>query len=329
MIELDNLQSVPLREAWQNEASDFTPWLAKSENLTMLGKALGVELRLRSTEKGVGSFSADLVCVDVANDADVVIENQLAETDHRHIGQLLTYAAGLKATTVVWIAKEFRTEHASALKWLNDVTEDGVNFFGIEIELWRIGKSNPAPKFNIVSSHDSWSREVRAATNADANNPSKAVNVQYWSGVRDALIRRAGGVKSMSPRPATYAFYSIGRTNFRLRASISPQKNELQVALLNWGENARAFGEMLYEQKDTIHKKLGYQLAWALPPSVQSTVISYTRTDVDPSVKKDWQEQFDWFASNLEAFNDAFRHRVNELDINNYIPATPDPDEGD
>ena len=329
MTELDNLESIPLRKAWQNEATDFTPWLAKPENLAILCETLGIQLQLKSTEKSVGSFSADLVCVDTVKDSDVVIENQLDPTDHKHIGQLLTYAAGLKATTVVWIAQEFRKEHASVLKWLNDVTEDGVDFFGLEIELWRIGESKPAPKFNIVSRPDSWSREVKTATNTDPNDPTKALNVQYWSGVREALDRDTSGVKSMSPKPVPYAFYSIGRTNFRLRASFSSQKNELQVALLIWGENAKAFGEMLFDQRDEIHNELGDNLAWTLPPTLKSTVISRTKPGVDPSNTTDWTNQSSWFVGNLNAFDNAFRRRVKELNFNNYVPATPGPNDID
>lgn len=327
MTNLGNLESVPLRIAWPNEASDFTPWLAEPENLAILGGTLGVQLQLKSTEKSVGSFSADLVCVDTVKSSDVVIENQLDQTNHKHIGQLLTYAAGLKATTVVWIAKEFRKEHASVLKWLNDVTEDGVDFFGLEIKLWRIGKSKPAPYFNIVSSPDSWSREVQTAMNTDPNDPSKALSVRYWSGVRDALESRPNGVKPMAPKPVSYAFYSIGRANFRLRASFSKQKKQLQVALLIWGADAEAFGEMLVDQREDIHNALGHDLEWTLPPTLKSTVISRTRPSVDPSNEGDWHEQFNWFVQNLNAFDDAFRDRVKELDINDYVPTAPDPDD--
>ena len=68
----------------------------------------------------------------------VLIENQLEATDHRHLGQLLTYAAGLDAATVIWIAKTFRSEHAAMLDWQNRITDERYRFFGIEIKVWQI-----------------------------------------------------------------------------------------------------------------------------------------------------------------------------------------------
>jgi hypothetical protein len=116
---LGRLETVALRDAWVNEAWDFTPWLARSENLALLGEALGLELEVEASEKPVGPFRADLLCKEIGTgERWVVIENQLAKTDHGHLGQLLTYAAGLEAVTIVWIASSFADEHRAALDWL-------------------------------------------------------------------------------------------------------------------------------------------------------------------------------------------------------------------
>jgi hypothetical protein len=117
---LGRLEPVPLREAWQNEALDFTPWLAKPENIVFLGEAIGIpHLEVVSQETYVGPFRADIVCKDTS-DQCVLIENQLEITDHGHLGQLLTYAAGLDAVTMVWVAKSFTEEHRATLDWLNN-----------------------------------------------------------------------------------------------------------------------------------------------------------------------------------------------------------------
>ena len=125
------------------------PWLAREENLALLGETLGLELELEAVEQGVGPFRADIVCRDTVSNSRVLVENQLQGTDHRHLGQIFTYAAGLDAVTVVWIAARFTDEHRAALDWLNEITDQRVNFFGLEIELWRIGGSPLAPKFNV------------------------------------------------------------------------------------------------------------------------------------------------------------------------------------
>src|SRR4051794_9072868 len=148
---LGRLLRADLRTAWASEPADFTPWLAQQENLQLLGEVIGIDLELESQEKPVGPFSADILCKDTATGDWVLIENQLERTDHTHLGQLITYAAGLNAVTIVWIASRFTDEHRAAIDWLNERTDQKIRLFGLEIELWRIGESPLAPKFNIVS----------------------------------------------------------------------------------------------------------------------------------------------------------------------------------
>ena len=139
-ISISTLESVDVRDVWPDESRDFTPWLAESENLTRLGEALGLTLEPRGTEQAVGSFSADILCrrLDGGSDDEswVVIENQYGRTNHDHLGKLLTYAAGLNARTLVWIAEEFRDEHRAALDLLNSSTTREHAYFGVEIELF-------------------------------------------------------------------------------------------------------------------------------------------------------------------------------------------------
>src|SRR5688500_16692480 len=141
MSTLGRLQSVDLRSVWASECTHFTPWLAQAENLELIGEAIGVELELEAQEKRVGPFRADILCKDTITNSWVLIENQIEPTDHCHLGQLLTYAAGLQAATIVWVAGKVREEHRAALDWLNEITGERFNFFGLEIELWRIGDS--------------------------------------------------------------------------------------------------------------------------------------------------------------------------------------------
>jgi len=155
---LGRMKKVDVREVWKDEAGGFTPWLVKEDNLALLADTVGIELELEATEKDVGPFRADILCKDTVDGHWVLIENQLEKTDHTHLGQLLTYAAGLKAVTIVWIAKHFTEEHRAALDWLNEITDDRFNFFGLEIELWKIGESPTAPKFNMACKPNEWTK---------------------------------------------------------------------------------------------------------------------------------------------------------------------------
>jgi hypothetical protein len=155
-LQLGKLERVDLRDSWPREDTNLTPWLAKQKNLKLLGASIGMNLERVENESRVGPFRADILCKDTATDSFVLIENQLEPTDHIHLGQLMTYAAGLDTVHIIWVAKSFNDEHRAALDWLNRITMEGFHFFGIEIELWKIGDSLPAPKFNIVCKPNDW-----------------------------------------------------------------------------------------------------------------------------------------------------------------------------
>ena len=158
-----------LRRVWPNEAADFTPWLA--ENIGRLGEALGMDLEVDAQEASVGSYALDILAHD-GNGRRVVIENQLEDTDHRHLGQLLTYAAGFDANVIVWIARNFQDEHREALDLLNRRTGEDTEFFGIEVELWRIDDSRPAVNFKLVATPNDWRKQTVSDSRTAASTVS-------------------------------------------------------------------------------------------------------------------------------------------------------------
>lgn len=162
IAEVGTLSRVNIRETWQHEATCFTPWLA--ENITLLSNAINIPLEVQSQEQSVGIFRADILAKNTVTGAWVLIENQIERTDHCHLGQLVTYASGLHAVTVVWIASTFTDEHRAALDWLNEITSERVQFFGLEIELWRIGESPVAPKFNVICKPNAWKNQIARET---------------------------------------------------------------------------------------------------------------------------------------------------------------------
>ena len=184
MAKLGRLIKVPLREFWDKEDRDFTPWLADEENIGLLGETIGFDLEVEAQEKNVGPFRADILCKDTVTDSWVLIENQLERTDHSHLGQLLTYAAGLEAVTVVWIAEGFTDEHRAALDWLNEITDEKFSFFGLEIELWRIGDSPMAPKFNVVSHPNDWTKTVSRISRNELTSVQQ-LHLEYWTTLRE------------------------------------------------------------------------------------------------------------------------------------------------
>ena len=154
----EGADSLDVRSRWQNEAWQFTPWLAR--NLGMLSAALEVELQLIQMEKPVGPFFCDILAEEVDTGEKVAIENQLEWTDHTHLTQLLTYAAGLDARIAVWVAPEFRYEHAEALHWLNKWTHDGLRFYGVKVMLQKTDNGPPEPRLLPVVSPSLWNKGI-------------------------------------------------------------------------------------------------------------------------------------------------------------------------
>lgn len=150
---LDSLKKVELRDVWPHEALDFTKWLSEEPNLAMLSSAIAIELELIETESSVGSFNLDIYAQESGMGRKVIVEDQLEDTNHDHLGKVITYAAGKGAEVVVWVVARARDEHRQAIEWLNQHTDNDFGFFLVEIELWSIGDSLPAPRFNVVEQH--------------------------------------------------------------------------------------------------------------------------------------------------------------------------------
>lgn len=154
-------QITDLRSVWKHEAKDFTPWLAKEENLEILSEAVGIDIVVEEQESNVGDFSVDLFATEEGTGRRIIIENQLEETNHDHLGKIITYASGKEAEVIIWIVRKARDEHKQAIEWLNQHTDDKFEFFLIEIELWKINDSEPAPKFNIVERPNTWAKAMK------------------------------------------------------------------------------------------------------------------------------------------------------------------------
>ena len=315
---LGRLTPVDLRDIWASEPQDFTPWLAREENLAVLAETLDLDLELEAKEKPVGPFRADLLCKDTNSNAWVLIENQLERTDHGHLGQLLTYASGLEAVTIVWIASRFTEEHRSTFDWLNRITDKDFNFFGLEVELWRIGTSVPAPKFNIVSKPNDWSRSVSQAARAIDEgelSATRGMQLAYWTAFRAVLDKSAGPVSSNRKPPTRSAIhYPIGRTGFRLGAGMTRQQRQIWAELYLSKQNAKAFFHLLQEQKEEIEAELGDTLDWReIRGGNDSRIVIYL-DDVDPEAEEDWPRQHEWLAARLNDLHRVFANRVKELD---------------
>ncbi|MEY9532865.1 DUF4268 domain-containing protein [Sinorhizobium fredii] len=323
---LGRLEKVSVRDIWLTEAQHFTPWLGRPDNLAILGETLSMELEIEAQEKNVGPFRADILCKDALDGSWVLIENQLERTDHAHLGQLLTYASGLHTVTIVWIATQFTEEHRAALDWLNEITNEKFKFFGLEVELWRIGDSPAAPKFNIISKPNEWSRSVGQAARrieTDALSETKALQLRFWTQLQERLKNHAN-LRPQKPLPQNWYVFRIGRSGFHLGTSINTRENRIGVELYIQHESAKAFFGLLLRERKQIEAEIGLKLEWQELPNRTACRVVHYWSGVDPFDEARWPEYLDWMIDALVRFHAAFADRVRALDADRIDPEAPE-----
>lgn len=320
---MGRLEPVEIRKAWSSESGDFTPWLANEHNLKLVSDIIGADLQLEATEKSVGPFRADILCKDTLTNSFVLIENQLEWTDHSHLGQLLTYAAGLDAATVIWIALKFTAEHRAALDWLNKISGPGFNFFGLEIEVWQIGDSLLAPKFNLVCQPNDWTKGI-----ASPPTPTTELGVfylDYWTAFKQYMDQHSTLLKARQPYAQKWVEFAVGRVGFALQVWLNKEKQWLDVSLVIKNDSAKQFFHLLEQQATELDKELG-RLEWFELPQAKWCYISQKDFGYRLQDQTDWPRQFSWLKDRLEAFHRTFAPRVKQLTLPTqeaeYVPVT-------
>ncbi|MFN8185822.1 MAG: DUF4268 domain-containing protein [Gaiellales bacterium] len=244
------IEWLDLRAVWRNEAADFTPWLL--ENVDVLRDALdGLEIELERAEHPIGNFSLDLIGRDLTHGSRLIVENQIETTDHGHLGQLLTYAAGSDAGTIIWVAKAFREEHRVALEWLNEHTDERTRFFGVVVRALRVGASQPAPFLEVAAKPSDWQKSVRSATSGSESAEHAAYRA-FWAPLRErlmnedpALLKGRSEPKSLwlvtnSPIHRTSIAAEIGSGELRVHLEIDTGDRERNLHVLQRLRDDRA-----------------------------------------------------------------------------------------
>jgi Domain of unknown function (DUF4268) len=322
VIPLGKLETVGLTTAWPDEARNFTPWLADDPNLAMLGEALGIQLEHEATEKAVGPFAADILAREAGTDRWVLIENQLTRTDHTHLGQLLTYAAGLDARIIVWIAENFREQHRAAIDFLNHATREEFSFFGVRVELLRIGESSFAPNFSVVAKPNNWSKEAQAAKQIaqDTLSPTQLVNREFWSEVIGSSTERYPALAGKTPYKSSWQSAERIRSapNFYAECNASfTATSQLRVEVYLGGILAKAVFQILQARRREIENSFGNELTWEeLPTRQDSRVAFYMPMPQKRDDKTAWPSQRARLLDHWKKLADVFRGPINAIDLN-------------
>ena len=322
--ELGKIERIEVRGIWENEAHDFTPWLAS--RLDLLGDALGMELDLVQREAAVGDFSLDILATERHTGAVVVIENQLERTDHSHLGQILVYAGGHDARTVIWVTPHFRDEHRAAIDWLNRWTPAEIAFFGVEVSAIKIGESLPAPVFRPVAFPNDWSKQTVGPP--PPPSPDKEKRIEFYQPLVDELRERGYSMPAQARSWWNPVQTGVGKiTYYPYLVAKGPS-----VYVEIWtGDRERdeQIYEALHEEKTSIEEVLPLPLTWAKTSAKTLKVTMEGGKPVsvnDPPEKL--QEARDWLLDNLPKFIDALNPRLERIvgELQAERSAPPDAD---
>lgn len=296
--QLSKLVQLDPRDVWPHEAHDFTPWLMA--NADALGEVLGIDIELTANEHPVGGFALDLIGRDLTNDCVLMVENQLTTTDHSHLGQVLTYAAGTSAETIVWMATDFREEHREVLDWLNGLAEGNVRFFGVEIAAVRIGDSPAAPNFRLRAQPNDWAAQIAVAAKGVSQATGKgAFYLRFWERYLDR-VQVEHPTWTNARKPGQQNWFSMpcpfkgGPTYVTEFAAGGKLRSGLYLDYERDGEAVQLLYDFLWARKDQIEEAYGDPLSWEeLPGRRASRIADYGVGDASRLDEHD--DYIDWF----------------------------------
>jgi hypothetical protein len=311
---LSRLERVDLREVWPHEATDFTRWLAEPDNLVHLSDAIGFDLDVITAEASVGKFSVDILAQEEGTGRKVIIENQLEITDHDHLGKLLTYAAGHDASMVIWVVKKEREEHRQAIDWLNDNTIEDIGFFLLRIEAWRIGDSDPAPKFEIVAKPNNWTKVVREADSSNrARTELKLQQLEFWEELKEyAASSNFHDLRFQKSYDQHWTNLSIGVSGAHIAFTINSKEKQLATELYiadhkDWYQALLAEREQI----DIELQKFG-TVDWMLLPDRKASRIKVV-LNADFREPGGREKIFDWLLASGSTFKQVFSFRLRAI----------------
>ncbi len=290
MTQLGKLEKVDLRKVWPHEARDFSAWLAKEENLNELGQTIGVELSLLGTEVDVGRYRIDILANDSNTDHKVVIENQLEPTNHDHLGKVITYAAGLDAKYLVWIVKDVLPEHQKAIEWLNEYLDEEIRIFLLRIEVWQIGDSAFAPKFEIVSAKNDWAAVVKRSASSGAYSDTKLKQQQFWIDMCEFIRNIDASMRLQTPLPQHWFNFSLGSSLAHLATTVNTKQNRFAVDM--YISNDKALFQFLKEDEEDLKRAIGLDLNWFEGEKASGFRVFRQVDNVFDETQKD--ENFKW-----------------------------------
>jgi hypothetical protein len=308
-IELGQLQRVELREVWKHEAFDFTPWIV--EHIEVIGQVLGLDLEVVGREQSVGDFAVDILARDLGRNKRVIIENQLEETDHSHLGQLITYAAGLEASVVIWVSSRIREEHRQALDWLNRGDGASTEYFGLVVELLQIDGSKPAVNLRLVVSPNNWSRRTIQTAGTNETSGRYELYRKFFQDLIDDLREKHRFTNARIGQPQNWYSFSTGTSGFQYSFSFAAGGRVRAEIYIDFGGSAQnsAALEILKSERPSIEEAFNESLEWEpLEGKRACRIAVYRQGSIEDSASA-LEEYHRWGIDHLLRFKAIFGPR--------------------
>lgn len=307
-MKLGKLEEVDIRELWKHEQYDFSEWLSKEENIELLNDEIGLTLTDIQKEVFVGTYRCDLVAKDETTGIKVIIENQLEATNHDHLGKIITYASGLDANVVIWIVKEAREEHRSAIEWLNNKIANELSFFLMEIRAYKIGDSLPAPKFVVVEKPNDFVKIVNTGVDSGELSKAQAERLIFWNRFNEVLILRN---KPFNVRKATTDhWYSValGTSEAHIEVTLVNKTNSIGIEVYI-RENKNLF-DKLFTVSEEIENELGFSVDWQRLDNKKASRIIYYIEGLDFDNHENYDELMNEVIDKVIVVRNVFRKYI-------------------
>lgn len=304
-IKLGKLKSVNVRELWKHEQYDFSKWLAKEENIEYLNEILGLSLVDVDREVFVGSYRCDLVAKDETSGIKVIIENQLETSNHDHLGKIITYASGLNASVIVWIVKEAREEHRSAIEWLNNNTNQKISFFLIELHAYCIGDSLPAPKFEIIEQPNDFIKSNKYIASNQNETKRGANRFEFWKAFNEMVINKG---KPFNVRKATTDHWydvALGTSEAHIAINLVNKENKIVIGI--YISDNKALFDKLFTYKDEIEEELKMSFAWERLEEKKASRIKHDILGLDFNDHSNYAQLMEEVIDKVVQMRDVFK----------------------
>ncbi|MGY5874589.1 MAG: DUF4268 domain-containing protein [Candidatus Thorarchaeota archaeon] len=310
-MDIGKLENIPIRDVWDNEPRGFNKWLA--DNIDILSEALNLQIPLvpPDTESSVGPFLADLVIENESGER-VVIECQLEDSDHKHLGQVVTYLTNLEAKMAIWICTNPRSEHIRAISWLNEVSPVDISFFIVRVQTVKIGDSPPAPLFTLIAGPSEATKETGRAKELDAER--HRLRQQFWSQLLEKCQTPGNLFKDISPGKFTYIQKGAGFAGITYKYVISYSSAGVELYIdTHDADNNKRILDRLKEKKDEIENRFGIPLIWDHEKGRRACKVSWKREDIGLRDEDDWPNIQDELIQNMAKLHMAINDKLDAV----------------